>query len=312
MLVFLLSACQSADQQATNQANQDKIPAEVSTGQAPTEQVGESSVDNLSDQVGSEAQTPEQSSMAIKADGTRQAWTHYDQYAQTDSEGYAYYMFDDPDISSEIFPLAEDGFKEVLLFTFDDAPQMPEPYALDIAKTLKEKDVNAIFLVNGMYLESEEGRSIVKQIYDMGFEVGNHTQTHPHLRELTYDQQWAEINQTSELVAEITGEKPRWFRPPFGEFNMDTINICNDLGMQLMTWNFGYDWMDEYLEAGPLTEVSLNNEYLHAGANILMHDRSWTAEAVAQMVDGYRNQGYQIVDPLLIRSQKNSTAPLVQ
>ena len=317
MLVFLLTACQPADKETTSQMNQDQVvAADTNSNQAPLEPASGSNNGNNTEQVSTETNddSPEEEKMGagLKPDGTRQAWTRYEQYAQADSEGYAYYMFDDPDVSSEIFPLATDGFKEVLLFTFDDAPQMPEPYTLEIAKTLKEKDVNAIFLVNGMYLESEEGRNIVKQIYDMGFEVGNHTQTHPHLRDLTYEEQWAEINQTSEMVAEITGEKPRWFRPPFGEFNMDTINICNDLGMQLMTWNFGYDWMDEYLDAGPLAEVSLNNDYLHAGANILMHDRSWTAEAIAQMVDGYREQGYQIVDPLLIRSQKNSTAPLVQ
>lgn len=242
-----------------------------------------------------------------KADGTRLAWTDFSNYAQVDEEGYAYYMQENPDISSEIYPLYDTGSREVLLFTFDDSPQMPEPRALEIAQQLKAKDVNAIFLVNGMYLEGDQGKQITKEIYDMGFEIGNHTQYHPNLKELTYDQQYEEIKATSDLVEEITGEKPRWFRPPFGLFNMDTYLICRDLGMQLMTWNFGYDWMEEYLDGDALAAISLDNDYLRGGANILMHDRPWTSEAINRMVDGYREQGYHIVDPLLIKNPDPET-----
>ena len=78
--------------------------------------------------------------------------------------------------------------------------------------------------------------------------------------------------------------------------------------MQLMTWNFGYDWMDEYLDAQALVNISLTTHHLHDGANVLMHDRSWTLEALDQMIDGYREMGYQIVDPLLIESRENILA----
>ena len=179
-----------------------------------------------------------------------------------------------------------------------------------MAQVMKEKDVNAIFLVNGMYLESEWGREITKQVHDMGFEIGNHTHTHPNLRELTYEEQYNEIVATNQMVEEITGAPVRWFRPPFGLFNMDTILICNELGLQLMTWSFGYDWMDEYLSGPELAAVSLDNMYIRPGANILMHDRSWTLEALPTMIDGYRELGYHIVDPYLIQHQENSTEPL--
>lgn len=246
---------------------------------------------------------------AIKSEGQgRQAWTDYSTYAAVNEAGYAYQIYNDPSFSSEVYPITPASHSKVLLFTFDDSPQMPDSYALEIAKTLKAKDVNAIFLVNGMYLESDQGRQITKEIYDLGFEIGNHTQTHPNLHELNYDQEYSEIAKTSQLVEEITGEKPRWFRPPFGLYTKDTIAICNELGMQLMTWNFGYDWMDEYMDAQALVDISLTTHHLHDGANILMHDRSWTLEALDQMVDGYRQMGYHIVDPLLIESRENIIA----
>lgn len=257
-----------------------------------------------------EEEMDEEESSTEKAPGGRRAWTDYSAYASPNEEGHAYYIHDDPDISSEVFPLVEEADADVLLFTFDDAPQMPDSYALEIAQTLKAKDVNAIFLVNGMYLENEEGYKITKQLYEMGFEIGNHTQTHPALRDLTYEEQYREIETTSRLIEEVTGEKPRWFRPPFGLYNLDTILICNELGMQLINWTFGYDWMDDYLEADALAEISLENPYLHSGANILMHDRYWTAKALERMIDGYRQQGYIIVDPLLIATQENSIQPM--
>lgn len=246
----------------------------------------------------------------VRGDGIRSAWTDYRAYAQPNEEGYAYYIHDDPDISSEIFPLTDESSSDILLFTFDDAPQAPDSYAIEIATVLKDKDVNAVFLVNGMYIATEVGAQITKEIHDMGFEIGNHTTYHPFLREMTYDEQYFEIANTNELIYEITGEPVRWFRPPFGQFNLDTIMICNDLGLQLINWSFGYDWMDEYLDGPALEEVSLNNHYLRGGANILMHDRPWTLEALPGMIDGYRAMGYHIVDPYLIQHQENSTAPM--
>ena len=44
----------------------------------------------------------------------------------------------------------------------------------------------------------------------------------------------------------------------------------------------------------------MNTELLGNGANILMHDREWTAEAVPAIVDGLIEQGFTIVDPHLI------------
>lgn len=269
-----------------------------------------SSVVEISLEAASESSTSTTDLPEKRFDGVRMAMTYYEDYAKPNEDGFAYYIVDDPDVSSEIMPLNEESKSNVVLFTFDDFPREPQSHALRMAKLLKSKGVGAIFLANGMYLQSEENRQLVKEIYDMGFEIGNHTQTHPNLRELTYEEQYAEIEETNRLIYEVTGEHVRWFRPPFGKFNMDTINICNELGLQLMTWSLGYDWMEEYQDGPALAKVSLESEYLRNGANILMHDLSWTADALETMIDGYNQRGYYIVDPYLIIRQKNSTEPM--
>jgi len=45
----------------------------------------------------------------------------------------------------------------------------------------------------------------------------------------------------------------------------------------------------------------INTELLRGGANLLMHDREHTAAALHDIVIGLREQGYEMVDPKLIK-----------
>lgn len=183
-----------------------------------------------------------------------------------------------------------------VFLTFDDAP---DKHALQIAKTLKDRGAHALFLVNGHFLDAE-GKVVLKEIYDMGFEIGNHTQTHQDLATLTYEEQLKEVKETSDLIEEITGQRPRFFRPPFGSYNDDTLNVMKEENLYLMTWTFGYDWQEDYQTSQALQQIIINAPELSNGANILMHDRSWTAEAIGPIVDAYKEKGYISVDPKAI------------
>ena len=85
-----------------------------------------------------------------------------------------------------------------------------------MAKTLKGLDAQAIFFVNGHFINTDEKKAILKEIYDMGFMIGNHTKTHPNLRTLSDEEQREEINAVNDIVEEVTGERPVFFRAPFG------------------------------------------------------------------------------------------------
>ena len=64
----------------------------------------------------------------------------------------------------------------------------------------------------------------------------------------------------------------------------------------------GYDWEKGYQTKDALIDVTLNSEYLFDGANILMHDRKWTSEALAEIVQGLKDKGYEVIDPNRIKS----------
>lgn len=193
-----------------------------------------------------------------------------------------------------------DADSQVVLMTFDDAP---DQHAVDIAETLYDHDVPAIFFVNGMYIEDEEGKEKLRDIHKMGFAIGNHTHTHPNLQTIPEDEQQEEIVHTNDLVEEVIGERPRFFRAPFGENTDYTRQVAAEEDMILMNWSYGYDWESEYQNPDALADIMVNTELLTDGANLLMHDRSWTSEAVEDIILGFQNKGYGFVDPDAIESE---------
>lgn len=206
-----------------------------------------------------------------------------------------------------ITPL-DDANEEVVLLTIDDAP---DGHTLEMAETLQALEANAIFFVNGHFLETDEQKEVIKKIYDMGFMIGNHTYSHPLLPDLSEEEQREEIIKVSDMVEEIIGERPKFFRAPHGENTDFTKELAKEEGMVLMNWSYGYDYFEPYMDKDKLTtamitgegpEVGVSYSLLKPGANLLMHDREWTAAALHDIVVGLRDQGYETVDPHLIKT----------
>jgi peptidoglycan/xylan/chitin deacetylase (PgdA/CDA1 family) len=135
----------------------------------------------------------------------------------------------------------------------------------------------------------------------MGFAIGNHTKTHANLKQISEAEQEEEIISVSDAVEEVIGERPIFFRAPFGHNTEFSEEIVKNDGMLLMNWSYGYDWEKQYMKAGPLADIMVNNDFLRDGANLLMHDREWTADALKDIVEGLREKGYDFIDPATIR-----------
>ncbi|MFD1929019.1 polysaccharide deacetylase family protein [Sporosarcina siberiensis] len=191
-----------------------------------------------------------------------------------------------------------DANPKVVLLTIDDAP---DKYALEMAKTLKGLDAPAIFFVNGHFIDTDEEKAILKEIHELGFAIGNHTKTHANLKQSSEEQQKEEILFVSDAVEETIGERPKFFRAPFGVNTDFSRALVSDEKMLLMNWSYGYDWEKQYMEEAALADIMVNSEYLRDGANLLMHDRKWTAAALMQIVEGLRAKGYDFIDPNTIK-----------
>ncbi|MEN2467744.1 polysaccharide deacetylase family protein [Ornithinibacillus sp. FSL M8-0202] len=205
----------------------------------------------------------------------------------------------------------EDGINaKVVLLTIDDAP---EKYALQMAKTLQELDAGAIFFVNGHFIDTPQEAEVLKEIHNMGFTIGNHTYSHVNLESIVHDpeKQREEIVRLNDKIEEIIGERPKFFRAPHGINTEDSKKIAKEEKMIVMNWSYGYDYFTPYMDKDKLIEAMVTGEgpevdvpysLLKPGANLLMHDREWTNEALRDIVEGLREQGYEIVDPELIET----------
>jgi peptidoglycan/xylan/chitin deacetylase (PgdA/CDA1 family) len=187
---------------------------------------------------------------------------------------------------------------EAVLLTIDDAPGK---HALEMAKLLKERNVPAIFFVNGHFLDTDEEKETLKKIHEMGFAIGNHTQTHANLPSIPEEQQREEILAVNNTIEETIGEKPKFFRAPNGANTEFSRELVKQEGMLLMNWTYGYDWEKKYMDAAALTDIMVNTEYLQNGANLLMHDREWTAQALPGIIEGLKGEGYSFIDPAEIK-----------
>ncbi|WP_244204078.1 polysaccharide deacetylase family protein, partial [Streptomyces tricolor] len=128
-----------------------------------------------------------------------------------------------------------------MVLTFDDGPH-PD-YTPDILDTLAEYDVRAMFFVCGECVV--DNKELLARMADEGHVVGNHTWTHPLLTSLDRDEIRDEMESTSDVIEDAYGERPQWFRAPYGAWNRAAFQLGADMGMEPMAWTVDTtDWME--------------------------------------------------------------------
>ena len=191
------------------------------------------------------------------------------------------------------------GAEKVVALTFDDGPD-PQ-YTSEILDILKEKNVPATFFVVGK--QAERYPKLLCRCLAEGHEVGSHTYTHSNLYRRTGEKVWAEISRNSDTIEEITGQAPKYFRPPRGLYDEQVLAACTSLEQRLILWSISSeDWM----EPSAKHIVRRISQKVHPGAIILFHDgggfvhnyggdRSSTVKALGQVVDLLHAVGYRFV-----------------
>lgn len=101
--------------------------------------------------------------------------------------------------------------KKQVILTFDDGPD--PVFTPQILQILKREKVPATFFVVGTNVEGN--LSLFRRIYNEGFEIGNHTFTHPNIAEVGRSRATTEIEATRLLIESQTGHSTILFRPPY-------------------------------------------------------------------------------------------------
>ena len=170
----------------------------------------------------------------------------------------------------------------------------------ELIKILKEYDAVATFFVVGAWVDKYP--ESVKQLSDAGHQIHNHSNTHPHMPQLSKEQMMAEITACNEKISKITGKTPNLIRVPYGDYNNSVIETVENAKMYTVQWDVdSLDWKDHATAESICKRVTSK---VKNGSIVLFHnDAEYTPEALPQILKTLKEQGYQFVfiDDLILK-----------
>lgn len=183
-----------------------------------------------------------------------------------------------------------DTSKKLIYLTLDCGYE--NGYTANFLDVLEKHQVPAIIFVTGSYVENNP--ELVRRMAADGHLIGNHSETHPSFPQLSDEEKRQEIQSLNQRVAQLTGQTPRYFRPPAGEFDWRTLSVAREMGCRTVFWSLAYcDWLvDQQLGKEEARRQVLDN--VHNGAIILLHTVSRSnSEAFDQVLSELKQQGYR-------------------
>lgn len=160
----------------------------------------------------------------------------------------------------------------------------------EILDILERQGVKVTFFMTGGWVKSYP--EDVKKIYEAGHELGNHSENHLNMSQLSMAEIEEEIMLVHNRVKEITGYDMCVFRPPYGDYDNDVITGVENCGYYAIQWDVdSLDWKD-YGTASIIETVTCH-ENLGCGSIILCHNGAkYTADALEEMIIKLKEQGY--------------------
>ncbi|KUM88232.1 polysaccharide deacetylase family protein [Streptomyces pseudovenezuelae] len=186
------------------------------------------------------------------------------------------------------------GRGRTMVLTFDDGPD--PRYTPHILDTLAEHDVRAMFFVCGEM--AVDNQDLLARMSDEGHVVGNHTWSHPLLTRLSRSRIRSEMERTSDVIEDAYGERPQWFRAPYGAWNRAAFQLGAELGMDPLAWTV--DTLD-WTTPGTRRIVGAVENGAAPGVVVLSHDaggdRSQSVRALRDYLPHLIDSGYHITVP---------------
>lgn len=159
-----------------------------------------------------------------------------------------------------------------------------------ILKILEENNVKITFFMVGDWIEKYPEE--VKKIYEAGHEIGSHSDTHPHVNNLSYEENIEEIEKSNDKIEKITGSRTNLYRTPYGEYNTTVLQAAQDKGYYTIQWNL------DTLDYTGLTGNEMWNrikDKLGLGDIILMHNGTeHTADSLGMLLKNIKEKGLEV------------------
>ena len=174
-----------------------------------------------------------------------------------------------------------------IALTFDDGPSSHTERLMEI---LRERGIHATFFVVGKQVKYHP--ELIVRLQQEGHEIGNHTYSHKSLRHLSVDAQRSEILSVQESLRKL-GVHSRYIRPPYGNFDANTVAIAKAEGADIMLWSI--DSMDWSKRASIENMKTLISGQKLRGVFLFHDTHEQTIEALPEILDRLIADGCQFV-----------------
>jgi probable sporulation protein (polysaccharide deacetylase family) len=162
-------------------------------------------------------------------------------------------------------------------------------YLSEMLATLKKHNISVSFFLEGNWVKKNP--DLAKMIVSSGHEVGNHSYSHPDMKQLTAGKAREQMVKTNEIIEAATGEKCIWFAPPSGSYRDETIKVADEINMKTVMWTVDtVDWKK------PSPDVLINRVMtkIDNGSMVLMHPTESTAKSLDRLITQIKQKELKI------------------
>lgn len=162
-----------------------------------------------------------------------------------------------------------------------------------ILDILEKYNIKATFFMTGDWVNKFP--KAVKAIAAAGHDLGNHSENHKQMSELSKEQCIDEIMSVHNTVKDLTGKDMFLFRPPYGDYNSTLMESTRQCGYYTIQWNIdSLDWKDYGVDS--IINMVVANKHLNNGSIILLHNGAkFMPDALEPIIVSLQEQGYEIV-----------------
>ena len=162
-------------------------------------------------------------------------------------------------------------------------------YLSEMLAALKRQNVSVSFFLEGNW--TKKNPELAKLIVTSGHEVGNHSYSHPDMKQLTASRAREQIQKTNEIIEAATGKKCIWFAPPSGSYRDETIKVAAEFKMKTVMWTVDtVDWR----KPSPDQLISRVMSKIDNGSMVLMHPTESTAKSLDRLITQIKQKNLKI------------------
>lgn len=171
----------------------------------------------------------------------------------------------------------------------------------EILRILEKYNVHVTFFMTGGWVESYPDD--VQAILQAGHDLGNHSENHKNMSQISDAEKRQELMSVHDRVLELTGYEMFLFRPPYGDYDNAVVNVAEDCGYYTIQWDVdSLDWKNYGVDS--IINTVCNHKHLGNGSIILCHNGGkYTAQALEELITTLQAAGYEFVplSELIIR-----------